>query len=379
MKEIERLVSHIGGRLSDLDKMRREGRKIVGYSVGGYMPEELVLACGAVPVGLIRSGDHSMVEFAGAYICRWFDTFMRSQIGLAISGGDPYYRAVDLFVMPITDNHVRALADTLCVHTDMDVFPYGVPHQKDEKAFEYYLHGITKLKKRLEDLTGEEITDEKLQDAIELCNLERTLLKEISLMRKTDPGIMSSKEFVMLNHASFIADKRFMVESLESLLKELKGRSSEPVEGPKILLTGSTLAQGDNKVLDMLDDVGARVVIEEFAEGIRPYWDNVKMDGDFMQAIADCYFMERVCPAWFRPGRERLDFLVKLAGDFNVDGVIWYHLMYRESYKLESYYFPEILEKETGLSMLLLESDYDPSETGQMRTRIETFTEIIRR
>jgi benzoyl-CoA reductase/2-hydroxyglutaryl-CoA dehydratase subunit BcrC/BadD/HgdB len=129
----------------------------------------------------------------------------------------------------------------------------------------------------------------------------------------------------------------------------------------------------------MLEDAGANVVIEEFAEGIRPYWENMKLNGNLMEALADCYFMKRVCPGWFRPGRERLDFLVQLAKDFDVDGFIWYNLMYRESYKLESYYFPDILKKGAGLSMLLLESDYDSSEIGQMRTRIETYVETLRR
>jgi benzoyl-CoA reductase/2-hydroxyglutaryl-CoA dehydratase subunit BcrC/BadD/HgdB len=195
----------------------------------------------------------------------------------------------------------------------------------------------------------------------------------------SNPGVIRSKDFVMLNHASFLADKQFMVETLASVCKELKKRSPAPIKGPKILLTGSTLAQGDSKVLDLLDEVGASVVIEEFAEGIKPYWQNVTLNGHLMEALADCYFMKRVCPGWFRPGRERLDFLVRLAKDFKVDGVIWYHLMYRDSYKLESYYFPSILKKEAGLSMLLLESDYDPSEVGQMRTRIETFIETLRR
>jgi benzoyl-CoA reductase/2-hydroxyglutaryl-CoA dehydratase subunit BcrC/BadD/HgdB len=379
MKFSEELHAHLGGRLVDLEKMKKEGRKIVGYSPGGYMPEELVLACGAVPVGLIRSGDHAMVELAGAYICRWFDTFWRSQIGLALSGEDPYYRTVDLLVMPNTDNHARALTDVLCVHTDIEIFPYGVPHQKDKLAFEYYLYGINRLKKRLEELTGVEITNTKLRESIELCNRERALLKEISLMRKSNPGIISSKDFVMLNHASFIADKKFMVDILESLSKELKEKSPAPIKGPKILLTGSTLAQGDSKVIDMLEDAGANVVIEEFAEGIRPYWEKVELNGNLMEALVDCYLIKRICPGWFRPGRERLDFLVQLAKDFNVDGVIWYHLMYRESYKLESYYFPDILKKETGLSMLLLESDYDSSEMGQMGTRIETYIETLRR
>ena len=59
-------------------------------------------------------------------------------------------------------------------------------------------------------------------------------------------------------------------------------------------------------------------------------------------------------------------------------GVIWYQLMYRESYKLESYYFPEILRKEAGIPMLTVESDYDIAEAGPLRTRVETFVESLR-
>jgi len=148
-------------------------------------------------------------------------------------------------------------------------------------------------------------------------------------------------------------------------------------EGPRILLTGSTLAMGDSRIFNLIEDAGGDVVVEEFAEGVRPYWENVSTDGNPMEALADCYFMKRIPPAWFRPGKERLDFLIKVARDFKVDGVIWYHLMFRESYKTESYFFPRRLKKETGLPMLVVESDYDPSETGQMRTRIETFIDMI--
>jgi len=89
--------------------------------------------------------------------------------------------------------------------------------------------------------------------------------------------------------------------------------------------------------------------------------------------------MKRVCPAWFRPGGERLEFLIRLAKEFEVDGIVWYHLMHRESYKLESYSFLEVLKRETGLPMLVLESDYDSGEIGQMRTRIETYIGILKR
>jgi len=379
MKAMGKLSSHLKGRLLELRRAKDEGRKIVGYVPGGYLPEELILASGAIPVCLVRGGDHSAVELAGAYICRWIDTFCRAQIGYGVSGDDPYYNIIDLLAIPITDNHVRAISDILDYNTDIEVFPFGVPHMKEEIALNYYLHGIKRLRARLEELTGVEITESRLREAVALCNKERELLRDISLMRKAGQVPISSKDFVALNHGSLLADKEVMVEILESVYSELQGQVIPSHEGPRVLLTGSTLALGDSKILDIIEEDGGVVVIEDFAEGIRHYWEDVKPDGDLMEALADCYFTRRVPPAWFRPDEERLNFLIKLAKDFSVDGVVWYQLMYRESYKTESYYFPDILKREAGLSMLTVESDYDPSETGPLRTRLETFIETIRR
>ena len=321
MEAMDKLSAHLKTRLVDLKKAKAEGRKIIGYTPGGYLPEELVLASGAIPICLIRGGDHSVVEFAGAYICRWIDTFCRAQIGYGVSRGDPYYSIVDLLAIPITDNHIRAISDVLDYNTNIEIFPFGIPHMKEKSTLNYYLHGITRLKVKLEELTGVEITQSRLREAICLCNRERELLREISLMRKSQPAPISGRDFVALNHGSFLADKKVMVGIVESVHKELKEQALPPHEGPRVLLTGSTLALGDNKILDIIEEAGGVIVMEEFAEGIRPYWESVKLNGDLMEALADCYFMQRVPPAWFRPGRERLDFLLQLAKDFNVAGM----------------------------------------------------------
>jgi benzoyl-CoA reductase/2-hydroxyglutaryl-CoA dehydratase subunit BcrC/BadD/HgdB len=380
VKALEKLDSHLKTRLADLSKAKEQGRKVIGYPAGGYLPEELVLACEAIPLCFIQAGDNAILRDAGAYICRWFDPFWRSQIGYLTSGKDPYYTIVDLIVVPITDNHVRAFSNTLGYYTpEVDSFVFGVPHVKEKLALDYYLQGIRRLKQKLEEFTGVEITESRLKQSIELCNRERELLREISLMRRSENFAVISKDFVALNHGSYLADKEVMVDILESFIKEVKDRPSLSHNGSRILFTGSTLAQGDSKVMDIIEDTGGVIVMEEFAEGIRPYWGTVKLEGDLMANLAESYFMDKVCPGWFRPGTERLDFLVKLAKDYKVAGVIWYQLMYRESYKVESYFFPDILKKEAGLSMLVVESEYDAMETGPMKTRIETFIETIRR
>lgn len=382
MRAREKLSAHLRTRVIELTKMKAKGHKIIGYTPGGYMPEELLYACGAmpVPVGLIRGGEHEPVLVAGAYLPRWLDTFCRAQIGYKVLKEEALYDLIDLLVVPVTDNNIRAIADCWNFYTDTEVFRFGVPHSKTDHGFRYYLDGINLLKGKLEELTGTEITKSKLREAINLCNKERELLNEISLMRKLQCPPLSGRHFIELNHASFLADKKVMVEMLQALCAELKQKEVPVSKGPRILLTGSTLAFGDYKIYDLIENAGAAVVIEEFAEGIRHFSELVHLngDGDLMEALADRYFRRRVPPAWFRPSRERLDYLVKLAKDFSVDGVIWYQLMYRDSYDIESYYFLDILKKETGLSMLKVESDYDASEIGPFRTRVETFIETIR-
>ena len=380
MDALEKLDSHLETRLSDLNASKERGDKVVGFAAGGYFPEELALACDLKPVCFIRAGNNVALRKAGAYICRWFDPFWRSQIAYLTSGDDPCYNIADLIIVPVTDNHVRAFSNTLgCYMSHKESFVFGVPHVKDKMALDYYLKGITRLRKKLEEFTGKEITHVKLRQAIELCNRERELFREISLLRKSGDHSVTSKDFIKLNHGSFLADKEFMIDILEMYLHEIKETALPAADGPDLLFTGSTLARGDSKLPDIIEASGGHIVIEEFAEGIRPYWETVNPEGDLMNNLAETYFMKRVCPGWFRPGTERLNFLVRLAKDFNADGLIWYQLMFRESYKVESYFFPDILKKETGIPMFVVESEYDAMETGPMKTRVETFIETIKR
>ena len=111
--------------------MKKGGTKIIGYVPGGYMPDELVWAAGAVPVGLIRGGDPEPLIESLAYIPRFHDTFCRAQIGYRMMGEEPLYLLPDLFVVPITDLNIRSIAECRNFYTDDEVLRYGIPHNKD--------------------------------------------------------------------------------------------------------------------------------------------------------------------------------------------------------------------------------------------------------
>jgi len=382
MESIEKLMSAMRARPIELRRLKDEGSKIVGYVPNGYMPEELVYACGAIPVGLIRGGDHEPVAVSEAYLFRLLDTFCRSQIGYRALGEEVLYQLPDLLVVPITDKNITAIADSWELYTDVEVFKFGVPRYTDvEHVFEYYVDGLRLLKQRLEELTGIEIKNERLKEEIEVYDRIRSSLEEISFSRKPGYPRISGKDFIRLNHATYYLDRNVLAKALESISKELARRETPGREGPRIMLTGSTMADGDYKVVDLLEGSGANIVIEEFSEGVRHYRQRVNPNGDLIEALADRYLRRRMPPAFFHGVgviKKRFDFLLDLIKEFRVDGVVWYSLMYRDSYDREGVLFSQVLEKEVGIPFLKLNSDYDVAETGPMRTRIETFIEIIK-
>jgi len=377
MQAMQKLQSHVNDRFSELEKIKEQGRKVVGYLPNAYMPEELIAASGAVPIALIRGGDGAAVQASLPYLMRYLDAYCRAQIGYRVLGQEPLYQIPDLVIVPVTDLNVRGIADSWDFFIDVEVFRLGVPHLKTEHCLEHYLGGLNLVKERLERLTGIKITEQRLSEEIVLSNRLRGLLKDISLLRKSENPPISGKEFIRLSHASLYADKQTMIDILQSLYEELKEKKTSGKRGPRILLTGSTLALGDDKVVDLLAEVGASIVIEEFCEGLRDYWEAVDTDGDPIRALADCYFVKRVPCAFFRGvTRERFDFLTRLVADFKANGIVWYSLLYRETYGIEAYLFQKAAE-EINVPMLTIASDYDDSEAGALRTRIETFVETL--
>jgi len=370
--------SFLQAALADLQGIKKQGTKIIGYVPNGYMPEEMVYACGAVPLPLLRGGDHAPVSASAGCLARFLDPFCRAQIGYRLLN-EPLSLLPEILVVPVTDNHIRAIADSWDFFTDVEVFRFGVPHVKAEHGLRYYLEGLRLLKERLERLTGVTMTDSALAGEIEAANRIRSLLAEISRLRRADCPPISGRDFIELTHRSLLTDRRVMPDILRSLLDALKKAAPSGPAGPRILLAGSTMALGDSKVVDLLEEAGASIVVEEFSEGLRNCRLETAMGKDPLKALADACFTRRVPDAFFRgAAQERAECLLKRIRKYRVDGVVWYTLMYRDSYDIEGYIFRRNMEK-YGIPMLRLSSDYDDAETGGFRTRIETFVKTIRK
>jgi benzoyl-CoA reductase/2-hydroxyglutaryl-CoA dehydratase subunit BcrC/BadD/HgdB len=306
--------------------------------------------------------------------------FARAQIGEKLLKQNPYYDIIDMLIAPITCQHLKKAAEVWEYYGDLEIFKLGVPQQYDNDfEVQYYVDRLKTLKDRLQRFTGNDITNDKIKAAIDLYNRMRELLREISLLRCKSPSLMNSIDFVKLNHASYYADPVFMVDALEQIYHELKDKNPDArANTPRILLLGPNISYGDYTMLETVQAAGGSIVMEEICEGIRYYWNKIENKGNLFETLAKGYLLDRVPGAFMsNSAGKRIGFTLKLIKDFNISGVIWYELLCCETYDSESYLFAQKLERHK-IPMLILESDYGTSSSGQLKTRIEAFIEILK-
>jgi benzoyl-CoA reductase/2-hydroxyglutaryl-CoA dehydratase subunit BcrC/BadD/HgdB len=376
---VERLQKHLLHRTAGLLAAKERGQKVVGYLPGGYVPEEIIHAAGAVPLCLFRGGDYRTAETALSVLPGVICPFARSQVTEMALRSNPYYRVVDLVVAPITCQHLKEVVELWEYRGDIPVFKLGVPHQQGDIEKDYFADRLRVLARKLGQFTGKEVTAENLEDAMLLYDRMRTLLYKIGLMRRAPASPIKTRDFVELNHASFHADPAYMVLELERLKTELEADHEVMQDGtgrPRLLLMGPNLAHGDTAILDLIETSGGDVVVEEFFEGMRVF-QSTAADGDPYYRLACSYLRGRLPPAFMRSSTEkRVEFVLGLVEDFAVSGVIWYELLCCETYDQESYVFFRELSGR-GVPMLIIESDYSSLDTGPLRTRLGAFMELL--
>lgn len=380
MDTLEELAQIARTRPEKLKEQKEKGVKIVGY-IGRFVPEELIHASGAVPYLMCRGGEPEPPDAVIPYMLRFMSPYARSQIGYHLLGIDPVVPMLDLIVVQNSDCHESRLAD-LFEYFKLPTARLGVPPDwKKALSRDYYQKRLTWLGEKLEVLTGNKISGEKLKKSIESINQTRDLLSRINLLRKKQTPPIGGYDFIRLNHYSFYCDLEKLLPKLNDLYEQLqKGKSPFSREAPRILLAGHVVGMGDYVVPKLIEDSGGVVVTEFLDEGMRQCAWNVKTDGDLMRNLGETYYLSRTPPSIFQPAwEERVEIMEKLIRDFNIDGVIWYELSFEEIYDLECSIISKAMD-EMNMPFLKLESSYEYSReaVGPLTTRVESFIESVK-
>jgi len=370
-----------GERVREIAARRAAGDKFVGtFCI--YVPEEIILALGAIPVALC-GGTSASIPYAEKMLPRDICPLVKSTLGLALSNTCPYGPIEDLAVGETTCDAKKKTWDILSKGGDFHVLE--VPQKKGPRDRELWHDEVIQFKARLEALTGRCLEPEKLTGSIRLMNRKRRALARLSAFRKEANLPVSGLDVLVVTQGALLDDTLRFTEKLEALNDELEDRVRRGIgvasgRAKRVMISGCPSVMGNWKLHALVESAGGLVVCDETCTGSRYYENLVEEKGgtlDAQLAAVAARYLGIDCSC-FSPNDERIASVVRLAGEYRVDGVIQYVLQYCHTYNIEAVTVAAAL-KGAGLPSLKIVTDYAEEDTGQLRLRVDAFLEGLGR
>lgn len=372
-------------RDSRAKELKTEGKKVIGY-LDIYPVLEILTALDLVPFRIL--GDMSQpTTRADKYLPTVVCPFLRSCLNLGLEGK---YDFLDGVVMAHTCEIAEKMAHIWRIYLNPAYAHFlDTPHTGHEASRRHLEELLKDFKKTLESFTGKTLTAARLREAIKIHNRQRALVREWYDLRKPDPPLISGAETLQLMVALASLPVAEGNELLRQVISEVKQRQYGPQKKPaRLLIWGSII---DNTALiDMIEDIGANVVMDDIGLGSRAYFPDVELTSDPLEGLAYRYLVALKSPRTFRETvlseanrkdyitdlKNRFGYLKGYAEEWNVNGVILVALRYCDIHGYEVPGLRDYLDS-IGLPSLYLEHDYSQSALAQLRTRVQAFLEVI--
>jgi benzoyl-CoA reductase/2-hydroxyglutaryl-CoA dehydratase subunit BcrC/BadD/HgdB len=368
-----------GTRAAEIKAKREAGSKFVGtFCI--FVPEEIFLALDVQYLALC-GGTAETIPHAEKTFPRNICPLVKSSLGLAFSGTCPYSALEDLAVGETTCDAKKKTWDVLGREGGFHVLE--LPQKKGPADRALWAGEVKAFARRVEELTGRTLTPEKLAGAVRLMNRKRRALAGMHEWRKADKPPISGTDALVIMQAALIDDPTRFTGRLESLNAELAARAASGTAAlagarRRILIAGCPSVLGNWKLHHLLESAGAAVVLDESCTGTRYFRGQVDEQGGSVEAQLEAVaarYMGIDCSC-FTPNAERVDNILRLAGEYRTDGVVQYILHACHTFNIEAITVAEAL-KAAGVPSIRVETDYSEEDVGQLRIRLEAFLESL--
>lgn len=367
------------GNAIRINKAKEEGRKVVG-TYCTYAPDELMLAAGAIPIGLCGTKDDP-IPAAEEILPRNLCPLIKSSYGFAATDTCPFFMAADLIVAETTCDGKKKMFELLAqikpVHLmHLPQFPHAA------LSLALWTDEIHRLKTVLEEKFGVKITDEKIRAAIRMKNEENRARRRLHELNRHKPALLSGIQIITASWLTgFATDRHEVTRQLNQLSDEVEALAAQghyfgEAQAPRVILTGCPIGLGSDKVVRLVEENGGVVVGQEFCTGYKTLQLEANPEAaDPVAALAEKYL--RIPCSCMSPNTARLDLVTTMIKEFQADGVIDLTWQACHTYNVESATLAETVREKNGRPFLQLETDYSQSDIQSLNVRIAAFLEML--
>ncbi|MCP5380430.1 MAG: 2-hydroxyacyl-CoA dehydratase [Novosphingobium sp.] len=356
----------------------RTGRRVIG-SFPMNFPSEMAHAAGALPL-IIQEAEDPITAGHGL-LFPFYCGFTRSAVDQAAKGDLAVLDAI-MFgdhcvqLLGAADAVRVALPDTRVIFFQLissmcDPWTLG----RSKESFE-------KLRFELEDFIGEPVRDDAMRASIALFNRGRQAMRELYRMRVEGRVALTAREMQYVVKSSMVMDRAEHLELVEALVASASENLPQPEKrAVRLHLSGHFCQAPKPELLDMIEGCGAIVVGDDLYHGYRYISTDVGEEGNPMDSLARWYLDRNTgvpCPTRVQNDVDWDAFLLDAMRKESAEGMIVLMAKFCEPHM---YYYPEVKEafEKAGMPHLLIETEHESMALEHMRTRVESFLELIKR
>lgn len=338
-----------------------------------FGPEELVDAAGMLPVGL-WGGYNVEIDLAKQYFPAFCASLANIVMELGLNGT---YNMLSAVIIPGMTDTLNSLSQNWRsgVKNIPLIFMVYPQNRKLQCGIDYLVDELKFVKTKLEEIKGSPILEEDIEKSIEVYNKHRLAMREFAELAASHPITINNQNRSNVYKSSYFIPKKEHLELLNKLNEELKKIPEENYNGKRIVITG--LIFDDPNLLDILEQNNLRIVGDYLAHESIQYNTDVPNEGkNSLERLANQWRDIEGFSAAYDPKKLRGKMIVELMKKQKATGAIFALMKFSD---LEEYDMPICVQdiKDAGFPVISFEIEQQDSNSGQVKTRIQTFAEML--
>jgi len=369
ISSLEEIAAHPAQAVKD--SMKETGKKAVGC-FPYYTPDEIIYAADMLPVGLW--GGQTDIKMADKYLQSFCCSIMRINLEQGLKGMYDFLSAV---VIPTYCDTLKCVCDNWQVAVpQMYLIPVVYPQNRKITAGKVYLIAeYERVQKEVEKIAGKKVTEKDLEDSIALYENYRKTMQHFTKVVCKYPQTLNAKTRHLIIKAAYFMDKKLYTAKIKELLEELSKLPEEKFDGIKVVVTG-ILAETD-VLLDAFVQNHIAFVADDLAQESRQFRTCVRSEGTAIEKLACRIVDHEGCSLLYDEEKKHGQMLIDAVRENHADGVVICMMKFCNPEEFDYPIYKKELEA-AGIPMLYLEIEQKIDSSEQIRTRIQSFAEMLR-
>ncbi len=331
-------------------------------------PEEIFLAAGVIPFRITGEMETETTD-AAARLSNNYCSYVLSCLSEGLAG---VYDFADGVIFADACDMRKRLSEAWArdIPSCKSYF-LELPNDASAISREYFALQLRKLIEELEQQYGRHISADALREAIEICNESRTLLQRL-YRYKRGRQVLSGEESIQIVKAAATGLKKDFNANMSVLLDALATAEQPSTrQRHRVMICGSYF---DHKgIIDTIEEAGADLVCEDISNGVKYFEGKIDLDAEPVAAIAE-YYLEKNTSARRLDTDVRLQHMLSLVREYQVDSIIYYALKFCDT-NLHDYPYIKQRLREEKIPVLFIEGERNATNIEGTKTRIQTFLE----